>query len=561
MEVRFDQPLVIRCTVILVVCSGLGCVDFGVNRKLTFCQERLQPTQWEEDLEDLVDLIEEIHPDPFHSISKTSFLQKVNAAKRLGSATICEKAMGLATLVALLGETHSYLHWPDPHSHAKFRRYPFRVAKFSDGVFVTQASSKYKSLIGQKLVKIGNTDVEHVLSAIKPMDGADNQWTHDFLGPRRISRVELMTGLGFTELNDAVALTTIDSKNKVNQTVVLPGPADVVLEDSREAELMAKSLYWRDPDAPYWSSWLPDSKLFYLQVNQMRDSSKETMLAFARRFGEQIAAQNPKRIIVDLRRNTGGNSRLARPLARELIRANCTSSDGGLIVLIGPSTISAAVVFAEEISHFTKTVFVGSATGSNRNQWGDNVSSRLPNSQFRVSISTKFYQTGGPYAGDQPIYPTLYIPESSVNFFRLNDVVLNRAIHYKQPASLAEVFNSTARPDSGSLERLEKYVFHPERKFQDFERPLRKLAESIGEAGNHNLAVEVCNLLIARYPERSRPIMVKAHWAEQTGNRIQALKMWSEAKTLLPNDTSLYPDLRRRMDAICSDNVQRLSKK
>ena len=79
-----------------------------------------------------------------------------------------------------------------------------------------------------------------------------------------------------------------------------------------------------------------------------------------------------KRVIVDLRLNGGGDNTTYGSLLSALSDATINRK-GGLFVLIGRATFSAAANFAADVDRLTKAIFVGEPTGGGVEIYGDSV--------------------------------------------------------------------------------------------------------------------------------------------------------------------------------------------
>ena len=105
-------------------------------------------------------------------------------------------------------------------------------------------------------------------------------------------------------------------------------------------------------------------RLTYLQLNRVADDPDEPLVTFVERLFAAIDAAGSDRLVIDLRGNGGGNTFLTRPLLHRLIGCDRVNRGGGLFVVIGRRTFSAAQNLATLIGDHTRAVFVGEPTGS-----------------------------------------------------------------------------------------------------------------------------------------------------------------------------------------------------
>ncbi|MEO8539167.1 MAG: hypothetical protein ABI577_05455 [bacterium] len=136
-----------------------------------------------------------------------------------------------------------------------------------------------------------------------------------------------------------------------------------------------------DPrDRKLWMGRLNGGRALYVGY----DSTRVETAAFARRLVATCARDAPERIIVDLRRNGGGNNTTYGPLVEVL----ATPTAARLIVVMGRATFSAAGNLAAELRAFKHAVFVGEPSGGGVDQYGDVVPVVLPATGWAVRVPT-----------------------------------------------------------------------------------------------------------------------------------------------------------------------------
>jgi hypothetical protein len=78
----------------------------------------------------------------------------------------------------------------------------------------------------------------------------------------------------------------------------------------------------------------------------------------------------PQRVVIDLRRNGGGNNFLLEALRKRIERSRF-NRPGSLYVMISPRTFSAAQNAANRLERETFALFVGEPSGRAQNHFGD----------------------------------------------------------------------------------------------------------------------------------------------------------------------------------------------
>jgi len=353
-----------------------------------------------------------------------------------------------------------------------------------------------------------------------------------------------MIEFGAAQADGSLSITVEAAGGEEILRVFEPGTEDVEMIDIRDGAALGRSWYDKDQDTKYWAVSIPDRDVVYIQFNSVTEAEDQSLDAFAQEVGTLLRQAEPQRVIVDLRRNTGGNSRLSRSLARELTAWNGASEPGGLVMLIGPGTISAAVVFAQDVERFAPVVFIGEPTTSDRNQWGDNVRYEMVNSGVSVMIATKFFQSGGPYAWPGPIRPQRFIQQQGADFMAVNDPVLDAAFAYAPSPQMAEIYQRSE--PAGGVIALRALLDDPELRYLDVERPLRLLSGEVADV-EPGAGLEISELLVARYPERSLAHIVYAERLEEVGRGAEAISALEQALAIMDDDISLYHMFKLRV--------------
>ena len=150
-------------------------------------------------------------------------------------------------------------------------------------------------------------------------------------------------------------------------------------------------------DEPFWWTTLDHGRVLYLQYNQVVRTSGDTSLGtVVDELRTRIDRGGIRRLVIDLRNNPGGDNHTYAPLLEFLRTDRRVNRPGGLSVIIGPQTFSAATNFATEVDRDTAAVFVGEPTGGRPNLYGDVKPVELPNSGLTVEVSSRYWEFGGP---------------------------------------------------------------------------------------------------------------------------------------------------------------------
>jgi hypothetical protein len=189
-------------------------------------------------------------------------------------------------------------------------------------------------------------------------------------------------------------------------------------------------LYLKDRKAAYWFEYLPGPKVVYCQYNAVRNDSKESFEKFCGRLFEFIDKNDVAKLVIDMRWNGGGNNFLNRPLVHGLIRCDKVNRRGGLFVIVGRNTFSAAQCGATQIERHTDALFAGEPTGSCPNFVGETCPVTLPYSGMKGSISDLYWQNSVAMDYRTWIGPQLYTPPTFEAYRAKRDVALEAVLAY-----------------------------------------------------------------------------------------------------------------------------------
>lgn len=144
-----------------------------------------------------------------------------------------------------------------------------------------------------------------------------------------------------------------------------------------------------------------------------------------------------KHLVIDLRRNGGGNSALLQPLIRGLAARRVGPDRTGVPafaprVLIGRQTFSSAMINAYELRGQAGAVLVGSPTGGKPNSYGEVKKLELPHSKYVLNYSTKLFQPF-PKEDAPSLLPEVRVPVTSAGLFQGRDATFEAAVHSGYP--------------------------------------------------------------------------------------------------------------------------------
>jgi C-terminal processing protease CtpA/Prc len=147
---------------------------------------------------------------------------------------------------------------------------------------------------------------------------------------------------------------------------------------------------------------------------------------FAKELFATADEKKPAKLIVDLRFNEGGSTRVIKPFLEGLATRPELDRKDRLIVLIGRRTFSSASLNALEIKLTGRATFVGEPTGGNpSSRFRESTQFELPNSKLAIGCTTKF--VAGNDSGTS-VVPDVAVETSSQDYFAGRDPAMDKAL-------------------------------------------------------------------------------------------------------------------------------------
>jgi hypothetical protein len=380
------------------------------------------------DVRALVAGLERLHPSPYHATSREAYERAADdVASRVGSLDDDELLVELMRLVALLGERdgHAHLHPLVRHRRA-LHLYPLATYGFSDGTYVTGAPGR-AALVGRRLVAIEGMPLEDVLSRVDRVVPSDNDVTRRAHRNAYLLCAEVLHGLGVAASPTQARFAFADG----SEAVLTPVPARSYAAAMRPwypsfvdgMPQRAKPLVASRRGSQQWLTTLDRGRVVYLAYNATRLDTWATSQRLLR------LSRRPKvrRIVIDLRNNGGGDI-ATYPALLDVLRSRSINRPNRLVVLIGPTTFSAAVHFAVDVDRATRAVFVGERAGGSPNHYSDTGELVvLPATGYAVGIPRVYFEKQ-PGRSGLVFDPDVVVPLTGADFFAGRDPALARAL-------------------------------------------------------------------------------------------------------------------------------------
>lgn len=368
-------------------------------------------------LEDLMyyrDTLPVKHKNLFNKISKADFENKVSlVASRIDSLDEESFMVELFRLNVSIGDEHTRIE-------PVFRLVlPVKFERFEDGIFVTGIDPANSTALLSKLTAINGHPVDEINRKFKEVIKSDNKSYFDIYQQQYLNNPSFLKGLGILESDKYAVFTLQDARHKTYNITL-----NAVKKDS--LKLATASQYndilpYRYSNRDYWYAYDEARKIIYFNFVHCIDDENNPFSQFNQELFSKIDSLHPRKIIVDLRFNSGGNSGVLSPFI-DSIKHSYLNKKGHFYVLIGKETFSSALMNAIEFKRYTNAILVGQMTSGNINHYGEVRGFRLPNTKIVIGYSTMYWENWKGKKG--ALMPDKEITYSAASFVNYKDEAL-----------------------------------------------------------------------------------------------------------------------------------------
>jgi hypothetical protein len=325
----------------------------------------------------------------------------------------------LMRLIAAPNVAHNSIQMPVGTGF--FARLPLEFRWFSDGLAVVAASEEYTAALGAHVRQFGSKAPEEVLTALSPYIPHENEAWLRFVSTGFMRPRILLEQAGVTDANGEVELTLQKPGSAPFTLTVKAGDSRVKRATLQEVLQPPVPLYRSQPGKLYWHRYVEDSATLFIQYSACVNDPKYPFSDFSKMVLADADAHRVKRVVLDLRANGGGDSRIINPLFSGLEQRR--NRLGPVYVLIGTNTFSSGADNAEELRRRLHATLAGEPTGGKPSSYGEVKTVTLPNSKVVVRYTSKWF---GSHKDSEPeaLMPDLRIGYTLEDEFAGRDPVL-----------------------------------------------------------------------------------------------------------------------------------------
>lgn len=394
-------------------------------------------------------------------------------------------------LVASLNDGHTQLQPTTDTAFAAW--YPIRFYQFPSGLYVTATDWAHAALLGRRVLRIGRLSAEDAVHRAQSVIGADNEWGRQE-NLFALSNAALLRGLDVVDRADSLTIEVATTRGTERATLRAVHTGDASFDGGARGEMFPPfrggTVDWitafgarapldyrkHDPALPlhlryrfyFFMEPIPAAAALYAQINFLQENDTLRFADFTDSLMASLDRHPVRRLVIDLRYNSGGNGALVPRLARAFIQRASSRPWGQLYILTGRKTFSAAILLAGALlDAVPDAVIAGEPAGAGLNHFGDPMSFDLAGG-LRLDVSTIWHQLARSDDVRPYIPVNLPAPMDAADYFAGRDPVLSlvlgagdtRAIDAvvsaDGPAAGAAVLAARMR-DYGTLEWWEPY--------------------------------------------------------------------------------------------------------
>lgn len=428
---------------------------------IIYAQEQ-QSGAWRDDLDYLIQRIEIMHPNPYAFFPKEEFYKlKDSLYNEIPNLSDVDIVISISELLATLQDGHT--RWAFEHSDPEwliqtFHLLPIIQYPFKDGIYLLAALPQYRELVGLKVTNIGNMPISEVISKLGKMWSHDNPYGERKFLYYTLGIAEMLKKAGAIEDVNSVEVRLQNARNEEVKAKILPvsfmsmveffagtwypqtSDGLVTMNEKAENEL---PLWLKNTDKSFWFEYIPKEKLMFLQINSLdfphgNSNDEGSFSKLCEQFFEAFDQSTVEKLVIDIRRNTGGNH-VELPLLKGILARPHIDKSDKLFLITGRVTFSAAVHLTTTLKRYTHITLIGEPASGRPNHYGANRGFRLPNHhQIEIRCSIDYYQDSQPFDFNIINAPNIWTEMTATEYQSNIDPAMEAVKNYERILSMVK---------------------------------------------------------------------------------------------------------------------------
>ena len=337
----------------------------------------------------------------YDCISKKEFYALQQAvADKLNDLSEVDYYFELRRIIASIGVAHTTLNLNYTGTFP-FQMLPYSLRYYHDGWILNGIDGEYADYLGAEIVALNGVEMADVKAKAKELISYENEsWLNEQI-PSLLVNADALVNMGILEDNKALTLT-VKKDDEVSE-ITLHSETGPLLVGRLETVQLPKAATYRQPK--FYTGFMLADQTYYVQYNSCEEISNYSMSQFASDVEKTMNEQHCKKLILDLRYNTGGNSLVIEPLLMMINRYR-QDNDLKLITLIAEQTYSSGIMNAVQLKYNYDSVLIGTPTGGNVNGYGETDQFYLNYFPYFVIYCQEYFEMVPGYELDS-LYPDI----------------------------------------------------------------------------------------------------------------------------------------------------------
>jgi hypothetical protein len=389
------------CSLIIVAFAFLLLVSCASSRELDLSERQSQ-------VQSVVSFIAKNHPDPYRASGKKAFQEATS--KLMSSCDAMEEIdyfLALQSLVSMIRDSHTAINF---FSRVD-ARFAIRIREFDEAPILTRCPLDGQGYIGWEVKGIGGLSYADYIKKLGTLVSWDNEVYLKSNASGYLQMPDVMKHLG---LSDGKTLSLELSSGNKTATYLVQAATEVKLSSLAQMESLTAPTAAKDTS--YYLADLDDKGTLYFQYNVCEDNPDYPMTAVMK----ALKKASPSALIIDLRYNGGGDSRVLQPMI-DYVSAN---PDMRTSVLVGWDTFSSAILNAKALRKAGARLY-GEPTGGSANHYGEIIDMKIAEG-VTLFCSTRTF--GDRNAMGTPLMPDVLVSTCLESFKSGQDDVVTAAL-------------------------------------------------------------------------------------------------------------------------------------
>lgn len=365
--------------------------------------------EWIEDLNYFVEKLETLHPNPYKNFNKEDFYKKIEELKNKSDNLNSDNMFrSISFLVALLKDAHTSLTLT-----TNYYEIPTKFKLIENKVYIVNTNELDKEALFKEVIFINNTPIDMFIKNLEQYISYETDaFKNNQLG-KLLSNPSLLKRLGLIDIDTYNIIYNNDGKSNYIQYSY-----NELLDSGFNQE-----------EKFYDFKYIEEQKALYIKYRSCKEDKNYKIADFIKDIDESMNLGVDK-IIVDIRQNMGGDSKVIKPLIKKL--EEYKEENREIFCLIDDGTFSSGRHALFDLKNIG-AILIGSESGGSKGEvFGEVIPFTLPNSKVKVKCSTKIYKgleddTNKQFGSITPDYKAEATIEDLIEG---RDVVLDTALEY-----------------------------------------------------------------------------------------------------------------------------------